>query len=60
MKFPVDAPKRDVLKTFQSLGFVIVREGNHIILERKNPDGSITPSYYPTIARSKAVPSAAS
>jgi predicted RNA binding protein YcfA (HicA-like mRNA interferase family) len=47
MKFPVDATKQDVLKTFQSLGFVIVREGNHIILEQKNPDGSITPLVLP-------------
>ena len=47
MKFPVDAPKRNVLKAFELLGFVVVREGNHIILERSNPDGSKTPLVLP-------------
>jgi hypothetical protein len=28
-KFPVDAPIRKVVKTFELLGFNIVREGNH-------------------------------
>lgn len=42
MKFPVDAPTRSVLKAFGHLGFVVVREGNHMILERKNPDGTKT------------------
>jgi len=31
-KFPVDAPKRRVLKTLQVLGFVIIREKEHISL----------------------------
>jgi hypothetical protein len=29
-KFPVDAPREKVLKALQSLGFALIREGNHI------------------------------
>ena len=47
MKFPVDAPKNDVLKAFGRLGFVVVREANHIIMERKNTDDTITPLVFP-------------
>ncbi|MBI4535856.1 MAG: type II toxin-antitoxin system HicA family toxin [Ignavibacteriae bacterium] len=47
MKFPVDAPRNSVLKAIELLGFVVVREGNHIILERKNADGTITPLVLP-------------
>ncbi len=47
MKFPTDVPKQKGLKTFKSLGFEIVREGNHIIMERINPDDSITPLVLP-------------
>lgn len=31
-RFPVDAPIRKVVKTLESLGFKIVREGNHIAM----------------------------
>ena len=31
-KFPVGAPVRKVVKTFESLGFQLVREGNHIAI----------------------------
>jgi len=47
MKFPVDAPKNDVLKAFGRLGFVVVREANHIIMERKNTDDTVTPLVLP-------------
>ncbi len=47
MKFPRDALKQRVIQTFQSLGFHIVRIGNHIALERVNPDGTKTPMTIP-------------
>jgi hypothetical protein len=35
IKFPVDAPKKRVLKTLESLGFKIIREREHIAMIRK-------------------------
>jgi hypothetical protein len=46
-KFPFDAPNRKVVKALQSLGFRLVREGNPIAMERKNPDGTFTPLTMP-------------
>jgi hypothetical protein len=46
-KFPVDAPKRRVLKAFGELGFSMVREAEHISLRRSNPDGGSTPITLP-------------
>jgi predicted RNA binding protein YcfA (HicA-like mRNA interferase family) len=46
-KFPVDVPLARAIKTFESLGFQLVREGNHISMTRKNADGSQTPLTMP-------------
>jgi hypothetical protein len=46
-RFPIDAPKRRVLRTFERLGFRIVREQEHIALLRENPDGTRTPMTLP-------------
>ena len=46
-RFPVDAPRERVLKALAELGFRLVREGNHLALERENEDGSKTPLTLP-------------
>ena len=46
-RFPVDAPRERVLKALAILGFGLVREGNHLALERENEDGSKTPMTLP-------------
>jgi len=46
-KFPVDAPLKKVIRALESLGFRMVREGNHIAMVRENPDGTRTPLTMP-------------
>ncbi len=53
MKFPRDASQRKVIKTFEALGFKIVRVGNHISMIKENPDGSNTPLTMPNHERIK-------
>lgn len=53
-KFPIDAPKQRVVKSLELLGFKIVREKEHISMERTNPDGSKTPLTMPNHLKIKA------
>jgi hypothetical protein len=46
-KFPVDAPKKRVVKTLQNLGFEIVREKEHISMIRIESNGTRTPLTMP-------------
>jgi predicted RNA binding protein YcfA (HicA-like mRNA interferase family) len=46
-KFPIDASKRDVIRAFENLGFVIVREREHIAMVRHNADETRTPLTLP-------------
>ncbi len=46
-KFPVDAPKQRVIKSLEILGFRLIREKEHISIERVNPDGTKTPLTMP-------------
>ena len=53
-KFPIDAPKRRVIKTLEILGFRMIREKEHISMVRENPDGTKTPLTMPNHPKIKA------
>jgi predicted RNA binding protein YcfA (HicA-like mRNA interferase family) len=53
-KFPVDAPKRKVIKALELLGFRLIREKEHISMERNNPDGTKTPLTMPNHPKIKS------
>ncbi|HEX3314995.1 MAG TPA: type II toxin-antitoxin system HicA family toxin [Gemmataceae bacterium] len=46
-KFPRDAPRKRVLAALEALGFRIVRDKEHVSMERSNPDGTKTPLTMP-------------
>lgn len=53
-KFPIDTPKRKVIKTLEALGFKMVREKEYISMVREESDGTRTPLTMPNHSKIKA------
>ena len=53
-KFPVDAPRRKVVKALEVLGFRTVSQKEHISMVRQNPEGDKTPLTMPNHSKIKA------
>ena len=52
-KFPLDAPKRKVVRALEALGFRLLHEREHIAMVRENADGTRTPLTMPNHPRLK-------
>ena len=52
-RFPPDAPKRRVIRALERLGFELLRDREHVQMQRRNPDGSTTPLTMPAHRRIK-------
>jgi predicted RNA binding protein YcfA (HicA-like mRNA interferase family) len=47
-KFPVDAPRKRVVRALELLGFRVIREREHISMIRESDDGTRTPLTMPS------------
>ncbi len=54
VKFPIDAPKRKVVKALKNLEFRTIREKEHISMIHEDPGGNRTPLTMPNHSKIKA------